>query len=50
MAPSSMYRERSACSQLLAISRRGEVYNAERIGDRGDPYGVPFRMGKGWET
>ncbi len=28
-------------------AKRGEVYSAERIGERGDPCGVPYDMGKG---
>ena len=46
----SMYSNRSLCIQLFAISRRDDVYNAERIGERGDPWGVPLRIGKGGET
>jgi hypothetical protein len=50
MAPSSTYRERSVCHQDFAVSKRDEVYSVERIGDRGDPCGVPLWMGKGLET
>ena len=50
MAPSSTYRERLACRHCLAVSRRDAVYNTERIGDKGDPYGVPFKTGNGSET
>ena len=31
-------------------SSNGEVYNAERMGDNGDPCGVPFMTGNGSET
>ena len=47
MAPLSTYIERSQCVHRLEASKRDEVYNVERIGKRGDPWGVPFRMGKG---
>ena len=47
MAPSSTYMESAACSHDLLAWRRNEVNRAERIGERGDPCGVPSGIGKG---
>ena len=47
IAPSSTYIESAACSHDLLVWRRNDVNRAERMGERGDPYGVPSRMGKG---
>ena len=40
IAPSSTYRLRSWWTHLSVISRRSVVYKAERMGGRGNPYGV----------
>jgi hypothetical protein len=42
-----MYIERSQYIHCLEASIRDKVYKAERIGESGEPWGVPFRMGKG---
>ena len=47
IAPSSTYMESTACSHDLLAWRRNDVNRAERIGERGDPCGVPSGMGKG---
>ena len=47
MAPSSTYMESAACSHDLLVCKRNDVNKAERIGERGDPCGVPSGMGKG---
>jgi hypothetical protein len=39
--------ERSQCVHRSDASIRDEVYSAERIGESGEPWGVPFKMGKG---
>jgi len=41
MAPSSTYILRPCCFHVALISlRRGEVKSADRIGERGEPWGV----------
>jgi hypothetical protein len=47
MAPSSTYIVRSWCLHVVAISNKLAVYNADSIGERGDPWGVPLWIGKG---
>src|SRR6266851_8744009 len=44
MALSSTYNVRSLWIQEAVRVSRGEVYSAERIGERGDPWGVPYVM------
>jgi hypothetical protein len=48
IAPSSTYMVRSLCSQVVADSIRLAVYRADKIGDRGEPWGVPCVIPKGW--
>jgi hypothetical protein len=50
MAPSSTYIVRSRNDHVFVISKRLAVYIAERIGDKGEPCGVPLVISKGWDS
>ena len=47
IAPSSTYKERAECVQLALRVSKNDVYMAERIGERGEPWGVPSGTVKG---
>jgi hypothetical protein len=50
IAPSSTYMVRSLRAHVLVISSRLAVYIADKMGDRGEPYGVPLVISKDLET
>jgi len=50
IAPSSTYMVRSQRDHLLVISKRLAVYIADRMGDRGEPCGVPLIISNGSDT
>ena len=47
IAPSSTYSESEECVHLELRVSRNDVYMAERMGDRGEPWGVPSGTVKG---
>ena len=47
IAPSSTYRDRDEWVHVALSVSRNDVYIAERIGERGEPWGVPSGTVKG---
>jgi hypothetical protein len=50
MAPSSTYNMRSLWDQHIAMSRREAMYKANKMGERGEPCGIPLWTAHGAEV
>ena len=50
IAPSSTYIESAACTHALLACSKNDVKRAERMGERGEPCGVPSGIGNGSEV